>query len=209
MTPYPNIYGVIPSPATVTVLTGRGTVSEKCTCGIPVVNPIHSVYSQHLFGADAAGPIRHIFGLPVLVADLHWLYGLCLSGEGSAIFCGADLGCLVHAGALPTCGRVSVFLTFAPTCSICGGVAALRGGGLGLGLGLGGSSECAHSSFEVCVVSIFLVVPHVFFFVALSARPPFELGSGLSGASLQLCATAGPGSVFFPVACSRNESSDS
>ena len=39
MTPYPNIYGVIPSPATVTVLTGRGTVSERCTRGIPVVNP--------------------------------------------------------------------------------------------------------------------------------------------------------------------------
>ena len=39
MTPYPNIYGVIPSPATVMVLTGRGTVSENCTCGIPVVNP--------------------------------------------------------------------------------------------------------------------------------------------------------------------------
>ena len=40
MTPYLNIYGVIPSPTTVTVLTGRGTVSEKCTRGIPVVNPI-------------------------------------------------------------------------------------------------------------------------------------------------------------------------
>ena len=39
MTPYPNIYGVIPSPATVTVLTGRGTVLENCTHGIPVVNP--------------------------------------------------------------------------------------------------------------------------------------------------------------------------
>ena len=39
MTLYPNIYGVIPSPATVTVLTGRGTVSEKCTHGIPMVNP--------------------------------------------------------------------------------------------------------------------------------------------------------------------------
>ena len=78
-----------------------------------------------------------------------------------------------------------------------------------LGLGLGGSSECAHSSFEVCVVGIFLAVPRVFFFVTLSARPPFELGSSLSGASLRLCATARPGSVFFPVACSRNESSDS
>ena len=42
MTPYPNIYSVIPSPATVTVLTGRGTVSEKCTRGIPVVNPSSS-----------------------------------------------------------------------------------------------------------------------------------------------------------------------
>ena len=38
MTPYPNIYGVIPSPAMVTVLTGRGTVLENCTHGIPVVN---------------------------------------------------------------------------------------------------------------------------------------------------------------------------
>ena len=39
MTPYPNIYGVIPSPATVTVLTGRGTVLENCTHSIPMVNP--------------------------------------------------------------------------------------------------------------------------------------------------------------------------
>ena len=38
MTPYPNIYGVIPSPTTVTVLTGRGTVSENCTHSIPMVN---------------------------------------------------------------------------------------------------------------------------------------------------------------------------
>ena len=46
MTPYPNIYGVIPSPATVTVLTGRGTVSEKCTRGIPVVNPSSSIWEK-------------------------------------------------------------------------------------------------------------------------------------------------------------------
>ena len=39
MTPYPNIYGVIPSPAMVMVLTGRGMVLEICTHGIPVVNP--------------------------------------------------------------------------------------------------------------------------------------------------------------------------
>ena len=39
MTLYLNIYGVIPSPAMVTVLMGRGTVSENCTHGIPVVNP--------------------------------------------------------------------------------------------------------------------------------------------------------------------------
>ena len=39
MTPYPNIYSVIPSPATVTVLTGRGTVLENCTHSIPMVNP--------------------------------------------------------------------------------------------------------------------------------------------------------------------------
>ena len=39
MTLYPNIYGVTPSPTTVTVLTGRGTVLESCTRGIPMVNP--------------------------------------------------------------------------------------------------------------------------------------------------------------------------
>ena len=42
-------------------------------------------------------------------------------------------------------------------------------GGLGLGLGLEGSSRHAHSSFEVHVVSIFLAVLHIFFFVVLSA----------------------------------------
>ena len=42
MTPYPNIYGVIPSPAMVTVSTGRGMVLENCTCGIPVVNPMNA-----------------------------------------------------------------------------------------------------------------------------------------------------------------------
>ena len=39
MTLYSNIYGVIPSPTMVTVLTGRGTVLEICTHSIPVVNP--------------------------------------------------------------------------------------------------------------------------------------------------------------------------
>ena len=39
MTSYPNIYGVIPSPATVMVLMGRGMVLEICTHGIPMVNP--------------------------------------------------------------------------------------------------------------------------------------------------------------------------
>ena len=41
MTLYPNIYGVIPSPATVMVLMGRGAVLEICTHGIPVVNPTY------------------------------------------------------------------------------------------------------------------------------------------------------------------------
>ena len=39
MTPYPNIYSVILSPAMVMVLMGRGTVSENCIHSIPVVNP--------------------------------------------------------------------------------------------------------------------------------------------------------------------------
>ena len=43
MTLYPNIYGVIPSPATVTVLTGRGMVLENCAHCIPVVNLIYIV----------------------------------------------------------------------------------------------------------------------------------------------------------------------
>ena len=44
MTPYLNIYSVIPSPATVTVLMGRGMVLEICTGGIPVVNPTFLAY---------------------------------------------------------------------------------------------------------------------------------------------------------------------
>ena len=54
MTPYSNIYSVIPSPAMVMVLTGRGTVSEKCTWGIPMVNPRPWIYHvvRHLVPAQ-------------------------------------------------------------------------------------------------------------------------------------------------------------
>ena len=63
MTPYPNIYSVIPSPATVTVLTGRGMVLEMGTRGIPVVNP-RSLDKHTSFEAGVVGLIlgAHLLG---------------------------------------------------------------------------------------------------------------------------------------------------
>ena len=49
MTPYPNIYSVIPSPATVMVFTGRGTELANCTHSIPVVNPTLATLINLLF----------------------------------------------------------------------------------------------------------------------------------------------------------------